>query len=611
MYFISRSLLLKALGWSLINSLWQMALLWLVYIAITGTTKRFSAKVRHNLALICYAAASGWFVLTFLESFGNEEVFRQGFTSIILMTGTKFANTFLTVKKYIDLSLPYLSFIYLGTILILSLRYVRYYLHLRLTKISGLQKIKPGLRMFTSSIATQIGIRRKVAVWLSSLVDSPMTVGFLKPMILIPIATINHLTTEQVESILLHELTHIKRNDYLVNLFVTVNSIIFFFNPFSKLFVLTIKKEREHSCDDMVLQFQYKPHTYASALLSLEKTRHHHQLAMTAVGRNNKLLLERVKRVTGHTHKAHRNSPGLICFFFVSMIIGLALFIKPIEHPIEIGKRVLGSTEVKYAKYIEPVTSHAGFAVVQEPKGKAKKPAQVKNKQNAAVEENLEIPMDNDGIRYVNEMQPEVQDDENTDDAVVNTADQKEAAEFSIGSQVSPRLPAVGSANDYPYVPNSSFSFQLINDSASDNAFNWRYVGVVTDKDMQKALIVLKAINWEKIEKELSCKGKSIDAAKIEEEIRKCIERSEIKINEDVAIVINRNDERKVRENLRDQLMTLRNLKIAADPKARPAQCPHARRQEAMQQEELKKQVENMRKAQEVLKKKVRRVIYI
>jgi len=610
MYFISRSLLLKALGWSLINSLWQMALLWLIYIAITGTSKRFSAKARHNLALICYSAASGWFLLTFFESFGNEELFRQGLTAIILMAGTKFTYTFLTIKKYVDLSLPYLSFIYLGTILILSLRYVRYYLHLRLTKISGLQKIKPGLRMFTSSISAQIGIRRKVAVWLSSLVDSPMTVGFLKPMILIPIATINHLTTEQVESILLHELTHIKRNDFLVNLFVTVNSIIFFFNPFSKLFVLTIKKEREHSCDDMVLQFQYKPHTYASALLSLEKTRHQHQLAMTAVGRNNKLLLERVKRVTGHAHKAHRYSPGLLCFFFGSMITGLALFIKPTKHPIEIAKPVPGSTEVRYAKYVEPITSHAEFAVAQEPKEKTKKPAQVKNKPNA-VEENLQIPMDNDGIRYVNEVQPEMQDDENTDDAVVTTADKKETSEFSMGTQVSPKLPAVGSGNDYPYVPNSSFSFQLINDSSSDNAFNWRYAGVVTDKDMQKALMALKAINWEKIQKDLARNGKSIDATKIEEEIRKCFERTEIKINEDVVIVINRNDERKVRENLREQLMTLRNIKIAAVPKAKPAECPNARRQEAMQHEELKNQVEHMRKAQEVLKKKVRRMIYI
>ena len=209
-------------------------------------------------------------------------------------------------------------------------------------------KIKPELRLFTNTVSVQMGIRRKVAVWLSSIVDSPMTIGFLKPVILIPIATINHLTTEQVESILLHELTHIKRNDYLVNLFVTIQGIIFFFNPFSRIFINTIKKEREHCCDDVVMQFQYKPYAYASALLSLEKTRHqHHQLAMAAIGKSNHLLLERVKRVTGHSHIDRRYSLPLICFFLFALTIGFTFMIKPARGA-DVCEKIIPTTEIKY-----------------------------------------------------------------------------------------------------------------------------------------------------------------------------------------------------------------------------------------------------------------------
>ena len=116
-------------------------------------------------------------------------------------------------------------------------------------------------------------IKKKVALWLSEKIDVPATLGFIKPIVLLPIASINQLTTEQVETILLHELGHIKRNDYLVNLFVAIAETILFFNPFAVLLATHLKKERENSCDDFVLSFRNQPETYAKALLVLEQNR--------------------------------------------------------------------------------------------------------------------------------------------------------------------------------------------------------------------------------------------------------------------------------------------------------------------------------------------------
>ena len=144
-----------------------------------------------------------------------------------------------------------------------------------------------------------MGIRKPVSIWLSENVTSPVTIGFLKPVILIPIAAITNLTTRQLESLLLHELSHIKRHDYLINLLINCVSTILYFNPFVKLFMRSIEREREKSCDEMVIQFQCDPHGYATALLQLEKANHFTKpLTLAASGKKNDLL-HRIEMILG------------------------------------------------------------------------------------------------------------------------------------------------------------------------------------------------------------------------------------------------------------------------------------------------------------------------
>ena len=88
-----------------------------------------------------------------------------------------------------------------------------------------------------------MGIRPAVSAWLSSKVDVPLTLGHLKPVILLPVAMINHLTPQQVEAILVHELAHIRRHDYLLHLAVTALEGFFFFNPFARLLIRQVKKK--------------------------------------------------------------------------------------------------------------------------------------------------------------------------------------------------------------------------------------------------------------------------------------------------------------------------------------------------------------------------------
>jgi hypothetical protein len=191
----------------------------------------------------------------------------------------------------------------------------------------------PEFRTFVTATGYQLGIKTPVRTWLSSLVDVPLTLGFLKPVILLPVAMINHLTPQQVEAILVHELAHIRRKDYLLHLAVTLLEGLFFFNPFSRLLISQLKKEREHCCDDLVLQFKYDPHAYVSALLSLAtRSQSGQPIALAATGDGNQLLLQRARRIL--LQKKRRQRPGtrfLLLLFFALLVIAATLY--PTLHP--------------------------------------------------------------------------------------------------------------------------------------------------------------------------------------------------------------------------------------------------------------------------------------
>ena len=114
---------------------------------------------------------------------------------------------------------------------------------------------------------------------------------------------LSHLSVEQAEAILLHELAHIKRNDYLINIIQKLIETILFFNPAVWLLARGLKSEREYCCDDLVLQFTTDAGLYARALLSLEENRiDYNNLAMAADGARKHSLLNRIKRLKVMEH---------------------------------------------------------------------------------------------------------------------------------------------------------------------------------------------------------------------------------------------------------------------------------------------------------------------
>ena len=315
----SQSHFLQSLGWATLNSFWQMALLWCIYLAINSVFKTSSHK-KYQLAVAAILTGFAWFTFTFIYYYNSSSV-----SSIAI-----FNQTISESNSILNIFLLSASLAYLSLLLFPSYRLFKNWQFVQRIKKEGLRKADLNYRLFVNKISAQLGITKKVFVYLSDLVTSPVTVGYLKPIVLLPVAALSNLSTQQVEAILLHELSHIRRYDYLVNFLVSIISTFLYFNPFVKQFIRAIEEERENCCDQLVLQYGYDKVGYASALLTLEKlsvTRH--ALALGAAGKN--YLLNRIEKIVGMEQKRgfkKSQFAGLLAALFCIVVFNSILIIK-------------------------------------------------------------------------------------------------------------------------------------------------------------------------------------------------------------------------------------------------------------------------------------------
>jgi Zn-dependent protease with chaperone function len=466
--------LLKALGWALFNSLWQMAALWLLYSFLVAVFHASAARIRHGLALLFLSIGALWTGVTFFAAAlfpDNGNSFRLPFPLPAQSSRGWFWQTGLS---FMDIALSYGSTLYLLILSGLLIRYSSHYWHTRKLTRKGLTTMPPEFRVFVNSTALKLNIRGPVRTWLSSLIEVPLTLGFLKPVILLPAAMISQLTPQQIEAILIHELGHIQRKDYLLHLLVTLLEGLFFFNPFSRLLIRQLKKEREHCCDDLVLQFKYDPHAYVSALLSLATGQQPiHKLAVALTGNNDKLLLQRARRILLQ-QEGDLMRPGtrmLALLIFTALTTGLAFYRPPLAggHPASITQShpVPASSSASIPRefaFSQPIHSTPPPAATHR---QARPPIHITRRPAA-----LQLPSD-DNDNFVNTGDDGI----GTPTALIASADDMTDAgtntpgpdnrDYSLVIPPTAAGPAILFQQGTPVVPNSSFSYQYtLGDSA-------------------------------------------------------------------------------------------------------------------------------------------------
>jgi bla regulator protein BlaR1 len=293
----------QVLGITIVHSLWQGLLMYLLLRIVLACAPSLSAIKKHNIGLAAIMLMAAWFIGTLAFEAGDvkwmaDEVAKTQLVPVYLQPIVNTPTALQPDISYYEILkgyLPYITVVYLiGLLLnVLKLSFAWY----NITLVRRSLTVAAELENTVKSFCRQLNIKKHIMVSYSHLVDVPGVIGFFKPVLLLPLAITNELTTAEVEAILLHELSHIKRNDYLLNVLQQIISVLLFFNPFAMLINRVINHERENCCDDAVVKLTGAPLIYAQALLKLEQNKQNNlQLALAATGKKY-FLLNRIERI--------------------------------------------------------------------------------------------------------------------------------------------------------------------------------------------------------------------------------------------------------------------------------------------------------------------------
>ena len=191
-------------------------------------------------------------------------------------------------------------------------------------KSHGASPAAEGLQQIVARLSRRLHIGRGVRLLESTLVDVPTVIGWLKPVVLLPASALAGLSPQQLEAILAHELAHIRRHDYLVNLLQTLVETLLFYHPAVWWLSRRIRVERENCCDDLAVSLCGDPVTYATALADLEELRGAARPAFLAMAATGGSLLQRVRRLLGAPSHAGRAPGWLAGSATILVMLGIA-----------------------------------------------------------------------------------------------------------------------------------------------------------------------------------------------------------------------------------------------------------------------------------------------
>jgi GWxTD domain-containing protein len=195
----------------------------------------------------------------------------------------------------IEVALPWLALLWLAGVAAFSLRSAAGWAAARRLRDRGVCRAPDPWPHRLRHLSARLRVAKPVALLESYLADVPVVIGYLRPVILVPAGMLAGLPAAQAEAILLHELAHIRRHDYLVNLLQTLVENCLFYHPAAWWISGVIRAERENCCDDLAVAACGNAGEYAAALTALEQTRQGaDQPALAATGGS---LVKRIRRL--------------------------------------------------------------------------------------------------------------------------------------------------------------------------------------------------------------------------------------------------------------------------------------------------------------------------
>ncbi|HKV10470.1 MAG TPA: M56 family metallopeptidase [Thermoanaerobaculia bacterium] len=296
----------RPVSWALAHFLWQGALVGILLAGALALSKKKSPSVRYAMAAGAMAVLLALPVITALWLAPTGEAgpavavpaafFAPAEEPVPVGNEAPVSAEAASASRLQPL-LPWFLVFWLAGVAVLSFYQLGGWLQARRLERRGTRAVAERWEEVVATLCARLGIARGVRILESSRVSVPAVVGWLRPVILVPASALTGLSPQQLEAILAHELAHVRRHDYLINLLQTVVETLLFYHPAVWWVSRVLRQEREHCCDDLAVAVCGDRLVYARALADLEGLRAPSpRLAMASDGGS---LLARIQRLAG------------------------------------------------------------------------------------------------------------------------------------------------------------------------------------------------------------------------------------------------------------------------------------------------------------------------
>ncbi len=360
---IATTQLIENLGWTLLHSIWQIVLIafWL-FLALRIFAKS-PTNLRYLISLFALVLTLILSAATFVRLSQNSAVIKPDIISYDAKNPVIFrerievseefsplnntknasfnkANFFVSVEslqsdftKNFAAASPILVALWLLGMIIFALRLTGGIWQTRVYKTRETSNPSEDWQRKFVDLVERLKINRTIRLLQSKIVETPMVVGWLKPVILIPTSVFLCMNSEEIETIIVHELEHIRRRDYPVNFAQNFIEILFFYHPLAWWISAQIRRERECACDDAVLRILENSNiVYANALANLEEFRQSAKQTASPilVAANGGKLMKRIERIINKNKNAKTGkfqnslwSASLVCGLILALMLGI------------------------------------------------------------------------------------------------------------------------------------------------------------------------------------------------------------------------------------------------------------------------------------------------
>lgn len=318
--------LMEALFGTLLHSLWIGLVIALLAAFFIVGTKNSRPVLRYNLLVGLLSVFSLSMILVFVQTLNKFNIIASLFGISPSQQNAIFKfqlDIFTALNQFFEVLKHYAGPMILIWLLIILFKSIQ--LLVGLHGVSYLKRTKNFAagnywEQKVATLASQLNINQGIAIFQSGLAKIPMVIGHFKPVILMPIGLLNHLNLNEVEAILSHELAHIKRRDYLVNILQNIIEVLFFFNPAVLWLSKTIKEERENCCDDLAIACTNDKNGYLKALVSCQEFSLNSTGFAMSMANEKGQLIARIRRI------AFNNRTTLTGFEKTTLTVSLCFF---------------------------------------------------------------------------------------------------------------------------------------------------------------------------------------------------------------------------------------------------------------------------------------------